>query len=394
MTFAKQPERASATGGNAEEGLGVEVRDANAVTLQRYREDCSDARFMPAQSPDWVAAWAKHAPHPPIIARLCDGDGHLMSLALEVARQGRFGVARFIGDRHANGNFPALSRRVRDGLPGSHLQMLVDGIRHARPDIDLLVLERQVRNCGDQTNPLSGWPHGDSPNVSLAVDLEGGFDAVLERSSGKRKRKQHRSQARKLEAAGGYERRLAGSRAEAEAMLDAFFDMKAHRFALMGVQDVFAPDRVKASFRTLFGDAAEMQNPGFVLHGLEVAGRLRAVTGSSRVGERLICEFSSFADDELSEASPGRFLFYENIEDACSQELKIYDFSVGDEYYKRLWCDLETIQFDTFVPLTAKGRAAALTRAGIARAKRLINNNPRLWATAKAVRRRLALLRG
>ncbi|MEQ9246365.1 MAG: GNAT family N-acetyltransferase, partial [Nitratireductor sp.] len=63
-------------------------------------------------------------------------------------------------------------------------------------------------------------------------------------------------------------------------------------------------------------------------------------------------------------------------------------------YYKRLWCDLETIQFDTFVPLTAKGRAAALTRAGIARAKRLINNNPRLWATAKAVRRRLALLRG
>ncbi|WP_295812784.1 GNAT family N-acetyltransferase, partial [uncultured Nitratireductor sp.] len=122
-------------------------------------------------------------------------------------------------------------------------------------------------------------------------------------------------------------------------------------------------------------------------------GKLRAVTGSSRTAERLICEFSSIADDELTDASPGRFLFYENIEEACEKGFAIYDFSVGDEYYKRLWCDLETAQFDTFVPLTMKGRALALASAGSARAKRVVNNNSRLWAFAKAVRRRFASLR-
>ncbi|WP_292894895.1 MULTISPECIES: GNAT family N-acetyltransferase [unclassified Nitratireductor] len=389
MTFARQPERVPPAGMKGGNGLSVEVCDASAAVLRRYREDCAEACFMPAQSPDWVSAWTRHTPHPSIIVRLCDGQGHLLSLALEVVQKGRFRIARFIGDRHANGNFPALHVRLCDGFPKTHLTALRDGIRQARPEIDVLVLERQLRECAGQDNPLLGWPHSDSPNVSLAVNLDGGFDAVLARSSGKRKRKQHRSQARKLEAAGKVERRLARSRAEAEVMLNAFFDMKAHRFAQMGIQNVFAPDAVKNAFRTLFGDAAETQDPRFVLHGLEVAGKLRAVTGSSRTGDRLVCEFSSIADDELTDASPGRFLFYENIQEACSEGLKIYDFSVGDEYYKRLWCDLETIQFDTFVPLTGKGRVLASGLSAAARAKHLINNNPRLWRLAKALRRQL-----
>ncbi|MFC5583740.1 GNAT family N-acetyltransferase [Nitratireductor kimnyeongensis] len=394
MTLSNQPERVSPAGVSGENSLSVDVCDADAVALQRYREDCAEAGFMPAQSPDWVSAWTRHAPHPSIIVRLCDGQAHLMSLALEVVEQGRFRIARFISNRHANGNFPALDLRVRDGLPETYLTKLRDGIRQARPEIDALVLERQLRQCNGQENPLLGWPHGDSPNVSLAVNLDGGFDAVLARSSGKRKRKQHRSQARKLEAAGKVERRLARSRAEAEEMLNAFFDMKAHRFSQMGIQDVFAPDAVKNAFRTLFGDAAETKETNFVLHGLEVAGKLRAVTGSSRIGDRLICEFSSIADDDLTDASPGRFLFYQNIEEACSEGLKIYDFSVGDEYYKRLWCDVETIQFDTFVPLTGKGRILAFGLSAAARAKHVINNDPRLWRVAKALRRRLGSAHG
>ncbi|MCC5777821.1 GNAT family N-acetyltransferase [Nitratireductor sp. B36] len=394
MTFAEQPKRIPSASMNGEGNLRVEVCDASAVALERYRKDCAEAGFMPAQSPDWVSAWTKHTPHPAILVRLCDGQGHLMSLALEIVKKGGFRLARFISNRHANGNFPALHLRVRDGLPETHRTALRDGIRQARPDIDALVLERQLRHCNGQENPLLGWPHNDSPNVSLAVNLDGGFDAVLARSSGKRKRKQHRSQARKLEAAGKVERRLARSRAEAEVMLNAFFDMKAHRFAQMGIQNVFAPDAVKDAFRTLFGDAAETQDPRFVLHGLEVAGKLRAVTGSSRTGDRLVCEFSSIADDELTDASPGRFLFYENIQEACSEGLKVYDFSVGDEYYKRLWCDLETIQFDTFVPLTEKGRILTFGLSAAARAKHVINNDPRLWRVAKALRRRLSSANG
>ncbi|EKF20240.1 GNAT family N-acetyltransferase [Nitratireductor pacificus] len=370
------------------------VSSADPTARAQYREDCRTAHFMPAQSPDWIDAWAEHASNACIIVRLSDGERHLLSLALEIAAHGPLRIARFIGDRHANGNFPATERSLGGPLPPQLMTALLEGLRRQRPDIDLLALERQVHAIDGAQNPLLAWPGTPSPNVALAVDLAGGFEAVLGRASGKRKRKQHRAQARKLEAAGGHRRLRATSRAETDAMLDAFFAMKRHRFAKMGIRDVFAAESVQQAFRTLFGDAVRAEEPAFVMHGLEVGGRLRAVTGSSRTATRMICEFSSITEDELSDISPGAFLFFENIEEACGDGLQVYDFSVGDEYYKRLWCDLETVQFDTFVPLTARGRLLALSRSGLAHAKRRINGNPRLWSAAKWLRRKLAFLRG
>ncbi len=393
MISASSPDENDQPAAFAAGTLALTVSAADAAALAQYRQDCRAARFMPAQSPGWIEAWVRHSPAECVVARLSDGGQHVLSLALEIAAHGPLRIARFIGDRHANGNFPATALTFDHTLAPRALAALVEGLRQQRPDIDLLALERQVHEAGGLRNPLAAWPNRPSPNVALAVDLDGGFDAVLERASGKRKRKQYRAQARKLEAAGGYRRRRAASRAETDAMLDAFFAMKRQRFAKMGIHDVFGPEAVQQAFRTLFGDAAQDARPAFVMHGLEVAGRLRAVTGSSRTGDRLICEFSSITEDELSDISPGSFLFFENIEEACGEGLAVYDFSVGDEYYKRLWCDLETIQFDTFVPLTAKGHLLAVARAGIAGAKRHINNSPRLWNAAKWLRRKLAFLR-
>ena len=101
-----------------------------------------------------------------------------------------------------------------------------------------------------------------------------------------------------------------------------------------------------------------------MLHGLEVGGKLRAVTGSSRCGDRLICEFGAIADDEVAFASPGEFLFFDNIRKPATTAFAIYDFSVGDEPYKRLWCDLDIKQFDALMPLTMKGPALATSMRG------------------------------
>ena len=128
--------------------------------------------------------------------------------------------------------------------------------------------------------------------------------------------------------------------------------------------------------------------PSFVLHGLEVGGKLRAVTASSLTPNGLVCEFGAIADDELAHASPGDFLFFDNIEEACQRGLKIYDFSVGDEPYKRLWCNLETRHFDVTIPLTIKGRALALQMRLAARLKAFIKNSPTVWKLTKLLRKR------
>lgn len=83
----------------------------------------------------------------------------------------------------------------------------------------------------------------------------------------------------------------------------------------------------------------------------------------------------------------------ENFREACEHGYKIYDFGVGDEPYKRLWCDLETTQFDVLVPLTIGGR---LLRGGMRVAnwlKSSVKNRPAIWRLAKALRKRGSSIR-
>ncbi|RWC21676.1 MAG: GNAT family N-acetyltransferase [Mesorhizobium sp.] len=369
-------------------GLSVTIGDGAA--LATYARFCASALFAPAQSAVWVSNWARAVQPDIVVAALSVENEQVLSLALEVVSRGPFRIARFMGGRHANGNFAAAAPGRLPSADAAAVRSMLKTIARARPDIDLISLERLLPDLDGVGNPLAALPHFPSPNLSLGVDLDGGFDALLARASGKRKRKKHRSQTRKFEAVGAFRRIEARTRAEVDRLLDAFLDMKEVRFRKMGIANVFGEPEVRAFFRTLFTEALAEGKPSFVLHGLEVAGKLRAVTGSSLSGKRLICEFGAIAEDDLAFTSPGDFLFFDNIQEACQAGFGVYDFSVGDEPYKRLWCDIETQHFEVLVPLTLKGRALALALRQGARTKAIIKNSPLIWKLTKMLRRKAA----
>jgi CelD/BcsL family acetyltransferase involved in cellulose biosynthesis len=346
--------------------------------------------FSPAQSPIWIENLVRHVRPDFLVATLARGGQPALSVALEVTRKGPLSIASFMSGRHANGNMPAVTHGFAAGATVADIRALVAAISRARPDIDLIAFDRLASAIGGTPNPLILLPHRQSPNLSLAVGLDGGFDALLARASGKRKRKKHRSQTRKFEAAGGFRRIQARTEAETNALLDAFFDMKAVRFRKMGIANVFGEAEVQAFFKGIFAEALKEPRPSFVLNALEVGGRIRAVTGSSSSADRFICEFGAIAEDDVSFASPGEFLFFDNIREACEQGYAIYDFSVGDEPYKRLWCNLEIRQFDALVALTAKGRMAASGMQLANTAKSFVKNNRLVWSVVKAFRKKAA----
>ncbi|UUP19148.1 GNAT family N-acetyltransferase [Nitratireductor thuwali] len=365
--------------------MTAELAAADEHGVAAYQRFCQAAIYPPPQSPDWLAAWASH--HHDLVVAMLHVDGRpALALPMEIVRRGPLRAARFVGGTHANGNFPALFP-ARYAKPEQLAGALVTLLRQERPDIDIIALERQRTMFRDRRNPLMTLPHTPSPNVSLAVDLTGGMEQILHGSSGRRRRKKHRAQIRKLEAAGGYRRYMARTAEEVELLLDAFFRMKHHRFAKMGIRDVFDDPAVQASFRTLFCDALNLSPPPFVLHALEAGGVLRAITGSSQSGDALICEFSTFAEDELAHASPGDFLFYENIAAAVEDGFAVYDFSVGDEVYKRVWCDVETHHVDVIVGLSPRGRAVAATLRARSRAKRFVKTSRYLMQMVRYLRR-------
>jgi CelD/BcsL family acetyltransferase involved in cellulose biosynthesis len=366
------------------------VSVAKADALLGYADFCDTALFAPAQGAQWIRHWATEV-RPDSVFVTMNLDGRpVFALALEVARFGPFRIAHFMGGRHANGNFAAADRTWLQTAEVRDVRAVFTAIAAARPDIDVIALERLLPELDGVANPLACLPHFPSPNLSLAVDLDGGFDGLLGRVSGKRKRKKHRSQIRKFEVIGAHRRIEARTPEETHALLEAFFAMKESRFRKMGIANVFSDRATRAYFHALFSGALEKKPPRFVLHGLEVAGKLRAVTGSSVSGKRLICEFGAISEDELGFASPGDFLFFDNIQEACERGFQVYDFSVGDEPYKRLWCDIEVQHFEILAPLTLKGRALTLGLRQGARLKAFIKHSPTIWKLTKLVRRKAA----
>ena len=359
--------------------------------LAAYARASTQGIFAPAQSPEWVEAWAD-AGSEILVARIHAAEGPcLLALALEIGRMGSLRVARFIGHRHANGNFPLCFYSSLDRIEPGLLRAFFEAIAAARPDIDLISLERMTASRAGKLNPFAALPHQKSANIALAADLTSGFDALVARTGGNGRLKKQRRQARKFSESGDVRMITASTPAEVDRLWNAFLEMKALRFAAQGIDDPFSPPHVQAAFRNLFSEALSGQVRLFTLEGLEIGGKLRAISGHSHDGARLVCEFCAFANDELSIHSPGSYLFFEVIRKAAMNGYRLYDFSVGDEAYKRQWCDIEIEQFDVTVPLTLKGRVAATgLRAGLS-AKRWLKSRPQLWQQAKRLRR---LIRG
>lgn len=380
--------RHSAVNGRDESGLVVELRPADELALADYEAFCRTAIHGPAQHPLWISNWVTATGADAVIVMLRRAGAPVVAFALEIVREGPFRIARFPGGHHANGNFVALAHNC-DGLGEDDARTICSALHEARPDIDLVCLERQNPHQDGVANPLSGLASIRSPNLSLAVDLSGGFAGVKARRHGKRKLKKYRLQVRKFEEAGGYRLITATTPEETDRLLDAFFAMKASRFSERGISNVFAAKDVQAFFRNLFRDALERPERPYELHAVEVAGQLVAVNGCSITSHSLVCEFGGIVD-RGDNSSPGYFLDFFCIEEACHAGKALYDFSVGDEVYKRSWCDVETWQFDTLLPLTAKGRALWAVEVGRAHAVRLVKSNDALWSFVKQMRTRIA----
>lgn len=366
----------------------VTVAAADEAALRDYDAFCRDALHGPCQHPVWVRAWIAATGADAVIVTLSRDGRPVVKLALEVVPRGPLRIARFVGGNHANGNFAAVARNAASEAAAPDRAALAAALRKARPDIDLLLLSRQNPRFEGVDNPLGGLATMQSPNISLAVDLAGGFEAVLERHNAARKRKKLKYQLNRFKQAGGYRLIEARTPDEVERLLETFFELKGASLRSKGIADTFAAREIRSFFRTLFRDALREDEPPFVLHAVEVGGEIAAINGLSVTRETVVCEFGTYRNAD-PKTSPGYFIDYTNIEQACGKGKAIYDFSVGDEDYKRSWCDIETWHFETLLPLGARGGALALYERGRAAAVHALKSNHALWAFAKRLRARV-----
>ncbi len=346
-------------------------------------DDC----FGAAQSRHWVECWAEKVNPQIQCGAVFEDELPVLLLPLEIVKDKGFQIARFIGGSHANANFPML-RKERIGIVTADIaDALLKAFCLALPKLDAVVLARQQPEISGVLNPFTALPSQPSPNLALSFALDPSFENLIKHRSGARKLKKMRQQARRMDERGGWKCDVAGDAGAVGEMLDTFFVMKARRFEEFGLRNTFERQEIKEFFKALFGAGAQDPNAPFRLDALRVSGDILAVAGSTmRQGTNTV-EFGAVRAHEPT-LSPGDFLFHQMIKRACDDGTQVFDFGIGDEPYKRAWCDTETQHFETVKGFGMRGLAYAQIYKAAGKAKLGIKRNAYLFGLIKKLRMR------
>ncbi len=337
------------------------------------------------QSFEWCRAWAGSRGAELLVVAGRIGRRLFLILPLEIVHEKAGRVARLPGGRFNNVNTGLFDADLAAPDAEEAINFRISLAHMLRGRADLIVFDQTPMEWRGTRHPLAALASVENQNRSFQLPLLGSMEATLSQLNAKTRRKKFRTQCRKLEAIGGFEHVCATDREEQHALLELFFIQKGERLHASGLPDVFGPAPTRAFFSRLLDAPAQEPDALLAMHAIRLKGQheghIAAITGLSRKGGHVLCQFSSINDRIGADASPGELLFWLSIERSIEEGATLFDFGIGDQPYKRSWCSQETVQHDILLPVSRRGALLLPALLAATKAKAYAKKHPRLYAT-------------
>lgn len=361
---------------------------ADAEPVWRVMEAASPLA-TPYQTFDLLNAWQGtigiHDGRAPFVVVAYDNhDRPLVLLPFCAGRENGAQVARFMGGKHPTFNMPVWQSAFVATATVSDVEAIVDAIGHQADSIDVLALTQQPKHWRGVQNPLAllaGQPSA-NPVPSMTMAPSSKPEDRVSTST----RRRLRNKERKLQALPGYRYSVAESDADIHRLLDAFFFVKPQRMALSKLPNVFADEATKNFIRNACKTKLPTGRRAIELHALECDDEMISVFACVADGQRFSTMFNTYTISENARYSPGLILLREMIDRFGELGYVGYDFGVGSDEYKMMFCKEDEPIVDSFISLTARGKLAALGMSSLTHAKRLVKQNPALMQMAQLLR--------
>ncbi len=367
-------------------GIDIVQDLGQAETVWRGLE--AQQLFTPYQRFDFLAAWQRQVGEreglKPFIVIARDAEHRpLMLLPLAVKVQHGTRIASFMGGKHATFNMALWDKDFAACATRADLEALVAAIA-ARSAADVLALAQQPLQWQDLPNPLALLPNQPSTNDCPLLKMEPGAEAAaLIRNSFRRRLK---GKERKLQALPGYRYHVATADAEIKRLLDWFFAIKPLRMAEQKLPNVFADPGVEDFIRAACMAPLSSGHRAIDIHALESDEEVIAIFAGVADGHRFSMMFNTYTMSESSKYSPGLILMRSIIDHYAQNGYRALDLGIGSDDYKKLFCKSDEPIFDSFIPLTLRGKMAAAAMSGIVATKRLVKHNQTLFHLAQKLR--------
>jgi CelD/BcsL family acetyltransferase involved in cellulose biosynthesis len=346
------------------------------------------------QNFDWLAAWqrligARNGVRPAIVEARDAAGAILFLLPLAVRAAGFARELTWLGTELCDYNAPLLAANFSERFDRARFLSLWTDIKklvQANPRLhyDSIILTKMPETVGAQQNPMRHLGGTMTPSGAYLTHLTGDWETfyVAKRSSATRRR--DRTKRKRLGELGEVKFVNPADDSETLRTLDTLMAQKARWFAHMGVANLFAKPGHAEFYRALATDPATRH----LVHvsRLDVGTTVAAVNLGLTYRDCYYHLLASYDAGEVSRFGPGAAHLLDLMHLAIDRGFRIFDFTIGDERYKRDWCDTELKLYDFIAAATWRGALVAMPMLGAQRLKRRIKQTPVLWNAFSAVR--------
>ncbi|WP_441241571.1 GNAT family N-acetyltransferase [Tardiphaga sp. 768_D3_N2_1] len=350
--------------------------------------ESSEQLSTPYQRFDFQSAWQTHIGaqeglKPFIIVAYDAAHQPLMLLPLAVSRENGMRVAGYLGGKHVTFNMPLFRRDFAMQATRADIDALLQGVQKHTETVDVLALLRQPKSWIGIDNPLALLPSQASTNDCPVLKMVPGEAATDRISNSFRKRL--KTKEGKYRNLAGYRYMHAKTEAEVKRVLDAFFAIKPLRMAEQNLPNVFAEPGVEAFIRQA---CTTPRADGYTIdiHALVCDEEVIAMFAGVADDNRFSMMFNTYTMSENAKYSPGLILMRTIIDAYAERGVTSLDLGIGGDDYKRMFCKDDEPIFDSFVPLTTRGRLGAMGLSSFAHAKRIVKQTPALLQMAQMLR--------
>ena len=364
------------------------ISDFSAAEAIWRSLETSEQLSTPYQRFDFQSAWQTHIGvqeglKPFIVIAYDAAHQPLMLLPLAVSRENGMRVAGYLGGKHVTFNMPLFRRDFAAQATKADIDALLHGIQQHSETVDVLALVRQPKSWIGIDNPLALLPSQASTNDCPVLKMVPGEAATDRISNSFRKRL--KTKEGKYRNLAGYRYMHAKTDAEVKRVLDAFFAIKPLRMAEQNLPNVFAEPGVEAFIRQA---CATPRADGYTIdvHALACDEEVIAMFAGVADDSRFSMMFNTYTMSENAKYSPGLILMRTIIDAYAERGVTSLDLGIGGDDYKRMFCKDDEPIFDSFVPLTTRGKLGAMGLSSFAHAKRLVKQTPALLQMAQMLR--------
>ncbi len=379
--------------------ISLSVHDSFAAVEQDWRRFEQTADCTPFQTFDWLSAWQRHVGAAkgvtPAIVIARRGDEILFLLPLGIERRSFARRLTFLGDVLCDYNAPLLAPDF-SGLPPEGFLALwrdIAALLQKTPAMrhDAVVFDKMPGNVGGQKNPMLALNVTLNPSGAYETPLPADWEQFYAAKRSSSTRRRDRTKLKRLGELGPVKFVNPDTSAELALTFDLLVQQKSKAFARMGVPNLFAPAGHAAFYREL---ATSPRYRSLIhLSRLDVGNSWAALNLGITFRDCYFHILASYDDGETSRFGPGAAHLRELLRYAIARGLARFDFTIGDEPYKRDWCDTEQQLFDYSAATSLRGLPAAAVASGWSRAKRAIKKSAPVWNAVQRLRAAAGSLR-